>query len=115
MNNEIKKNMPYERCALQVLRETTDNRVLKNALTRVLGETPVFEVGDNVVLHYGEDVFFAAFAVITKKTLTKDGHRYSVKLKGGVEVEGFSGDDMELNDRTSVDEYHKLHTGVNKA
>ena len=45
----------------------------------------------------------------------KDGHRYSVKFESGYEVEGFSGDDMELNDRTSVDEYHKLHTGVNKA
>lgn len=106
--------MPYEKCALQVLRETTDNPVLKNALTRVLGETPVFEVGDDVMLHYG-DIFFAAFAVITNKTLTKDGYRYSVKIRGGVEVEGFSGDDMELNGRTSVDEYHKLHTGVNKA
>lgn len=111
---EIKKNMPYEKCALQVLRETTDNRVLKNALTRVLGCTPMFEVGDKVSIYYGEN-FNGAFATITKKTLTKDGHRYSVKLESGYEVEGFSGDDMELNDRTSVDEYHKLHTGVNKA
>lgn len=111
---EIKKNMPYEGCALRVLLETTDNRVLKNALTRVLGCTPMFEVGDKVSIHYGENLN-GAFATITKKTLTKDGYRYSVKLKGGVEAEGFSGDDMELNDRTSVDEYHKLHTGVNKA
>lgn len=111
---EIKKNMPYEKCALQVLRETTDNRVLKNALTRVLGCTPMFEVGDKVSIYYGEN-FNGAFATITKKALTKDGHRYSVKLESGYEVEGFSGDDMELNDRTSVDEYHKLHTGVNKA
>lgn len=106
--------MPYEGCALRVLLETTDNRVLKNALTRVLGCTPMFEVGDKVSIYYGEN-FNGAFATITKKTLTKDGHRYSVKLESGYEVEGFSGDDMELNDRTSVDEYHKLHTGVNKA
>lgn len=106
--------MPYEKCALQVLRATTDNRVLKNALTRVLGCTPMFEVGDKVSIYYGGN-FNGAFATITKKTLTKDGHRYSIKLESGYEVEGFSGDDMELNDRTSVDEYHKLHTGVNKA
>lgn len=114
MTDEIKKYFPYERCALRLLRTTTDNRVLKNALTRAMGCTPMFEVDDKVIIHYGEN-FNGAFATITKKTLTKDGHRYSVKFESGYEVEGFSGDDMELNDRTSVDEYHKLHTRVNKA
>lgn len=112
---EIKKNMPHERCALRLLQATTDNRVLKNALTRVLGETPIFEVGDKVVLNYGD--FNCMFATIIRKTYTKDGIRYSVQIDGGCEceIEGFSGDDMELNDRTSVDEYHKLQTGVNRA
>lgn len=112
---EIKKNMPYERCALRLLRATTDNRVLKNALTRILGETPVFEVDDKVVLQYGDD-FNGVFATILRRKLTKDGLQYAVQIDGcSGEIEGFSGDDMELNDRTSVDEYHKLHTGVNKA
>ncbi len=107
--------MPYEGCALRVLLETTDNRVLKNALTRVLGITPTFEVGDKVCVNY-PDNFNGTFATITRRAYTKDGVRYAVCLEGCTgEIEGFSGDDMELNDRTSVDEYHKLRTGTNKA
>lgn len=109
-----KRTMPYERLALWLLRESTTDRVLKNAATRILGETPIFEIGDKVSLNYGDD-FNGMVATIVRRTHTKDGVRYTVCLEGCTgEIEGFSGDDMELNDRSKVDEWKKLRETKHK-
>ncbi len=101
---ETKRIMQNELCALEVLKETTQDRVLKNAVTRALGGTPLFEVGDEVWLNC--DCEFNGNATIVRRTVTKDGVRYAVCLYGCTdEIEGYSGDDMELNDRTS---FHNL-------
>lgn len=105
---ETKRVMQNEDCALRLLQETTKDRVLKNAVTRALGKTPLFEVGDKVVLNYGE--YGCPFATVVRRTFTKDGERYAVCLEGCTcEIEGFSGDDMELNDRTSFHKLMELH------
>lgn len=98
-----------ESFALRLLRETTSDQMLKNALTRALGETPTFEVGDKVFIHY--DGAFNGFATVTRRNLTKDGACYAVRFDGLTsDIEGFSGDDMELNDRTAYDEWRKLRS-----